>query len=176
MMAPMGAQINIINVLLAVDTVAILKTADSGTGTPANPVYVDESTLWMVTRQADAVFGNGTAELKLTAQTEDLIRWRGISLSLNGNHSVIFYKFQPMRPNTDILLSPPVPLVIEIESALPNPANLTTPNRQTLKDYFYETTVEQAGETVYALDFMIVDRNGQIEGYFSWDPFIQITD
>jgi hypothetical protein len=128
----------------------------------------------MITKQADALSGNAGNELQIAAQTLDIIRWRETTLSLNAAYTSILYKF--VAASGGNLISPPAPLEVEVKTPLPNPANPTQPGSQTIKSYFWNTTVLDPGDVTYHFSFMIVDRGGNVQGYYWWDPFIHITD
>jgi len=165
----------IIDVLIAIDTESIIN--DYGTNTdPNNPTQVDTSKnyIYMIVRSDEAVSGNAGAELTIAAKTLDVIRWRETSPTLNATYSTILYEFD--SPNSDGLITTPQPIVVEINTPLPVASDPLHPSTQTIKDYFWNCTVEKAGSVTYHFKFMIVDRDNNIQGYFWWDPFIQITD
>lgn len=164
----------IIDVLVAVDADTII--SKYGTNTDANnPVQItDSSLIFMITKQADAVSGNAGNELKIGAKTLDTIRWRETSLSLNAAYSALLYKF--VASSGGDLISPPIPLLVEVKTPLPDPSNPTTPKTQTIESYFWNSTVLKAGSVTYHFNFMILDRTGAVQGYCWWDPFIRITD
>ena len=74
------------------------------------------------------------------------------------------------------LISTPEPLEVEVKTPLPNPADPTKPTSQTIQSYFWNTTVLSPGDVTYHFNFMILDRDGNVQGYYWWDPFIHITD
>lgn len=167
-----GAMPSIIDVLIVIDAETLV--ASYPPGAPGNPTSVDQPLIYLMVRQDDAVFGEGTKELKITAETEDVIRWRETTTSLDGAYTGMLYKFFALR-GAD-LISPPVPLLAKVRTPLPNPADPLHPGSQELENYFWETTVLAAGETTYAFQFAVMDRAGRALGYFSWDPFIKISE
>ncbi|MEO0731416.1 MAG: inclusion body family protein [Bacteroidota bacterium] len=170
----MAANESIIDVLISIDADTILSKYGKGTD-PANPRQItDKSLIYMITRQDDQVSGNAGAELNVKAETLDTIRWRETSLTLNAAYSAILYKFVATAGGN--LISPPVPLIVEVDEPLPDPNDLLHPKSQTVKNYFWNCNVLQAGSVTYHFNFMIVDRHGDVQGYYWWDPFITITD
>ena len=164
----------IIDVLVAVDTDTIISKYGTNTDS-TNPVQItDPSLIFMITKQADAVSGNAGSELKIGAKTLDTIRWRETSLSLNAVYSTLLYKF--VSSSGEDLISPPTPLLAEVQDPLPDPSNPTSPKTQTIESYFWNSTVLKAGNVTYHFNFMILDRTGAVQGYYWWDPYIQITD
>lgn len=164
----------IIDVLVAVDAETIINKFGKNTD-PNNPTQItDPKLIFMITKSADAVSGNAGNELKIAAKTLDVIRWRETSLSLNAVYSALLYKF--VATSGGNLISPPFPLLAKDQTPLPDPSNPTVPKTQTIETYFWNCTVLEPGEVTYHFSFMIVDRSGNIQGYYWWDPYIQITD
>ncbi|MBI9050756.1 MAG: inclusion body family protein [Anaerolineaceae bacterium] len=164
----------IIDVLVAVDADTIVSKYGTNTD-PNSPVQITDPTLiFMITKQADAVNGNAGNELTIGAKTLDTIRWRETTLSLNAAYFALLYKFEAGAGGN--LISPPIPLEADVETPLPDPANPTVPKKQTIKSFFWNSTVLEPGSVTYHFNFMILDRNGDVQGYYWWDPFIKITD
>jgi len=161
-----------VDVLVAVDAATMV--ASYPPGTPTAPTSIDKPLLFMIVRQANAVFGNAGKELKMTVAVGDTIRWRATSLSMNANEDVLLYKFFALRGET--LLSPPQPLLATVSTPLPNPVDPLHPGSQSVKSYFWNTTVLQAGSVTYAFHLAVSDRHGAMLGYYYWDPFITITN
>lgn len=164
----------IIDVLIAIDAETIISQLGTNTD-PNNPAQVTDATLiYMVTKQADAMSGNAGNELNIKAETEDVIRWRETSLSLNSDYVGILYGFQ-QTGGGDQLISPPTPLQATVTTPLPNPADPLHPTTQQIENYFWETTVLNPGTVTYHFKFMIIDRHSKVLGYYWWDPFITIS-
>ncbi len=167
-----GSAPSIIDILIVIDAEGLV--ADYPPGTAASPTMIDKPLIYMMVRQGNADFGEGTDELKITARTEDTIRWREATLSLNGDYVAMLYDFFALR-GAD-LISKPEPLVATVKAPLPNPANPLQPGTQAISNYFWTSTVLSPGETTYAFRFAVMDRHGAVQGYFAWDPFIKISD
>jgi hypothetical protein len=163
---------NIIDVLIAVDAESLVANLAPGSASAPTPVTSDA--IYMMVRSGNAVFGQGSKELKLSARTLDVIRWRMTSLSFNAGYFGLLYKFFALSGNP--LISTPEPLLAQVNAPLPDPAHPTVPRTQTLQTYFWNCNVLAQGEVTYAFQFMICDRAGQPCGYYFWDPFIAITD
>lgn len=161
----------IIDILIAVDGETMSNTLAPGTAD--KPTAVPDPLIFMIVKNDEAVFGQASKELKIKAATEDVIRWRGTSLSLNSNYEVLLYKYLVLRG--EALLSPPTPLIVEVTTPLPNPSAPTKPKSQTRKHHFWQATVLSPGEVTYAFYMMILDRNSTVLGYYYWDPFISIS-
>jgi hypothetical protein len=164
-----------IDVLIAVDTDTILQQYPGATD-PNNPVQVTSNPppIFMIAKQGDVVSGEAGNELNLVAEVMDTVRWRETTLTLNADYTTILYKF--VATGGDQLISPPVPLLATVNTPLPNPADPLHPTSQTIKSYFWNTTVLDVGSVTYHFSFMILDRNGNPKGYYWWDPFITIKN
>lgn len=162
---------SIIDLLIVVDGETLIETLPPGT--VDKPTSVPEPMIYMVVMNDRAVFGQASKELKIKAITDDVIRWRAASLSLNANYQVLLYKYLALKG--DDLITPPVPLISEVTSPLPNPSDPLKPTTQKRKYPFWQATVLQAGEVTYAFHLMILDRQSTPLGYYYWDPFITIS-
>jgi len=165
---------SIIDVLTAIDADTIVATYGKNNDS-ANPVQVTApNMIFMLTRQKNVLSGEGGSELNISAQTLDVIRWRACTMSMNAAYSVILYDFVATAGTQ--LISPPVPIEADVIDPLPDPLNPTVPKTQTIKSYFWNTTVVAAGNATYHFKFMVLDRTGEVQGYYWWDPFITIVD
>ncbi|MDB6183168.1 inclusion body family protein [Paracoccus fistulariae] len=162
---------SIIDILMVIDAETLL--ASGATGTADAPAPVGADLIWLIVRSGNAVFGQGSKELKITAKTMDTLRWRCTSMSLNAAYSGMLYKFFALKGGS--LISKPQPLDAQVTTPLPNPADPTQPGAQTITSAFWSATVLAQGEVTYTFCFMILDRTGKPLGYFKWDPFISIT-
>lgn len=161
----------IVDILMVIDAETLLATVPPGT--VAAPAPVGEELIWLIVRSGNAVFGQGSKELKIKARTMDTIRWRCASISLNGAYSGMLYKFFTLKGGE--LLSPAQPMNAEVSVPLPNTQDPTQPGRQTITSSFWSSTILKAGEVTYAFCFLVLDRGGTVLGAYKWDPFIQIT-
>lgn len=165
----------IIDVLIVIDAETILeKFPDQGLD-PLNPVQVtDADLIFMTTKEDNKIKGSEGNELTVKARTLDVIRWRETTLSLNAAFSSILYQF--VFSEGKELISKPEPLLITVDSPLPNDEDPTKPTTQNIQNYFWNSTVKHGGHATYHFNFMILDRDGKILGYYFWDPFIQISE
>jgi hypothetical protein len=160
---------NTFDIQVTFDAETILQKYGTNTD-PNNPVQVDASYVYMVVAAPAALSGNGGGELRLVAQTDDTIRWRestpGVDLQ------TILYAFSPL--NNGIISNPQL-FLSNVTVPVPNPNNPLEPTTQTIQDYFWNSLAQAPGQVTYHFNFMIVDRHGNTQGYYAWDPFITIT-
>jgi len=162
----------IIDILMAVDADTIVTSYRPGAST--SPISIDESMIYLIVRRDNGGFGQGTGELKVVARTLDTLRWRETSLAANATYSAVLYRYQPAGGKPDIL-STPESVVAEVNTPLPSPGDPLHPSMQTIRNYFWTAQAISPGEVTYAFQFMIIDRCNVVQGYYSWDPFIQVT-
>ena len=170
--SPTNEEQSIIDMLLVVDAETIL--ASYPAGTPQQPQSIDLPLIYMTVRQGNAVYGQATKELKIKARSLDVLRWRETTLSLNSAYFGLLYRFCTIK-GAD-LLSTPAALLAEVQTPLPDPLDPLHPRTQTIKSYFWSSTVLGSGSVTYAFYFMILDRDSNVKGYYYWDPFITISD
>jgi hypothetical protein len=163
---------DVIDVLIAIDAESIIKKY--GTNTDSDmPTYIssDNELIYMTTRK-DHIDGSPGSELKIKASPGDVIRWRETTMSLNAHFTSILYKFDASSGAS--LIKKPEPVTVNANEPLPNAENPLKPGTQKISVFFWECTVLQSGSVTYHFSFMILDNSGQIQGYYYWDPFINI--
>ena len=171
-----------IDVLVAIDSDTILSVYGNGGSSPSSPKPVDNSYIYMIVAQDDALSGNAGGELNISASNGDNIRWRETTLSMNFNTSVVFAEFSTQQ--TSLITSPELvggfPPDGDVETELePQPVQGTPPwsAKETSTPYhFWQATAESPGTVTYHWVFQIFNSDGTSAGYYSWDPFITITD
>ncbi len=163
-----------IDVLIIFDTETIIEKYGKNTDSN-NPTQITQQDLiYMVTKQGNAVSGEAGNELKVAAKTMDEIRWHETTLSLNADAEAILYKF--IATQGQDLISTPEAFLATVKTPLPNPADPQKPTMQEVQTYFWNSIILKPGQVTYHFQFMIVDRDGTVQGYYWWDPYIQITD
>lgn len=162
-----------IDVLVVFDAATILANHTSPSQNSGAPTSVGTG-IYMIVDSAHAAGGQATTELTLKAETGDTIRWRESTLA-STDYEALLYGFTSEQSTTSSLITTPTPILITVTEPFPNPTNLTMPETQTVQDYFWNCTVENAGSLTYQFQFMLVSRQGAVQGYFTWDPFITIS-
>lgn len=162
------------DVLVAIDTATVLQNYRNPSMNPDAPTQIDTRYVYMITNQDNALAGQAGGELNLKAQVGDLIRWRETSLSLGFETAAIFYKFIGNVGND--LISTPTPRTAEASLPYPNQSKPSVPVCQKISNYFWSSETLKAGSVTYHFNFMVVDRSCKAQGFFSWDPYITITN
>ncbi|WP_426754926.1 AidA/PixA family protein [Myxococcus sp. Y35] len=137
--------------------------------------------VYMIVRRSDADGAEAIPELTVDVSTNDILRWRLVSLTLNTRYSAVLYKMT-VSENPDCITQPQ-PLVSSVMVPVPEvvggqPGGFNT---QPYKDFYFQATALQPTATVpgqkvtYQLYVQVTDNKGNKVGTYSWDPFITIT-
>jgi nematocidal protein AidA len=161
---------DVINVLISVDTETLVQQGISQD--PNNPTQVSGGQVFAIVRAANALSGEGGSELNISAYTEDIVRWRLSSLSLNDEQMTLPYRLN-VSSGADLLKDLGAS-ISTVTVPLPKPHDPLNPTSQTIQDYYWEAEVQQPGSATYQFQFMIINRHSQKLGYCTWDPFITI--
>ena len=163
-----------IDVLIAIDAETIIKRFGKNTD-PNRPTFVNDSSklIYMTTRQ-DHIIGSPGSELTIKASPDDIIRWRETTMSLNSKYTGILYKFDATSGSD--LIDTPEPKSVVISEPLPNNHDPLNPTTQKINSFYWQCTVLETGSVTYHFSFMILDRSGAKQGYYYWDPYINIQD
>jgi hypothetical protein len=165
----------IIDVLCIFDAEGIIDRYPSPSKDPANPTPCDHAYIFMVTEKNNIISGNGGAELRFSAKVDDIARWRASTLSKNTGYYTQLYNFVASAGGD--LLTPPNLLTTDVKIPVPNPADPPHPTElQNITGNYWQATIIKVGSVGYHWSFMILDRNGNLIGYFRWDPSITITN
>lgn len=162
----------VVDILVAFDTEIIVETYPQPSRKPDQPTTVDRALIFMVTNSRNVISGQGGADLAVSAQVGDTIRWREANLSLGFEDAVVFYRFLASQGGN--LISQPIPLQAVTDSPVPNMADPLHPRVQMITNYFWNSVVLARGRVTYSFYFMLLNRDGSLFGYFQWDPSIFI--
>lgn len=175
-----------INVLIAVDAATLAQQVKDGSikpGTLSSPTslgsYSSSDVYIAMITQSGNVNNNtqGQSELQIKCNSGDTIQWAITSFANNFDHSVYLYNgvfnpasaMNPMSYNSS-----------QAYNYLPAPGGGTSIGAKTKyinQIVTAQANVAQVGITIqYYLSFQLVDNsNGNIIGYFMWDPFINVN-
>ena len=161
-----------IDVTIVIDTEAIVGLG-AGSQDSNNPTQVNDSYIYMVTDQNNALSGQGGGELRVGANPGDEIRWQATSSTLASVYTVALYEFSPLSGGA--LISKPELNVVELRYFYPSdpssPLNFTS---QVVNVPYWSANINKTGDVTYRFFFTILNSGGHIVGYYSWDPYIHI--
>jgi hypothetical protein len=173
---------NIINIEMVFDTQTLLKKYPNPSQNSAAPTGIAHSDVFMVTEAKYVAGGQATADLSINAEVDDVIRWRGLSLSDNVSQSAIPYKIQKFSGSQVTTI--PVPTESHPWVPVPNqnPDKSVDPLKftaQQLPAYYLNCNVTDSGTENYQVWFYIAEQvsgsNVKVLGYFYWDPQIKVA-
>ena len=165
-------------VLVAVDAGTIVESSKTfGTGSVDNPTNLgawgeSDNYIYMIAKRSYAVTGEGKSELMVQVEVGDTIHWQFNTLSKGMHYSVIPYKIN--ISDTSVVEEPRM-LDIQVGSYMPTDTSNPTGDRKmvTYEDCeLRAAALKLGGHVQYTCWFMLVDRDNQVQGYYSWDPFI----
>lgn len=159
-----------INILIAVDTETLLQQDLSMD--KDNPTNVGGDDIFAIVRAADVISGQAGSALNVAARTRDNILWQMTSLTLNAESDAVPYKFTAST-GADLLRDDGA-ATADVTEYVPNPDDLEHPDKQVVKSYYWQVQVLKAGTATYHFAFMIFDRDGNLKGCCTWDPYITI--
>ncbi|MBN3341821.1 inclusion body family protein [Pectobacterium brasiliense] len=174
---------NVINVIVIIDTDRIINDPNihSVSKDPAHPTQIGHQYSYMVAPNQSVKSGEGTGDLNIQANRDDVIRWTGLSESCNSDSSVLIYGLPRYAGNT---VFTGVEFVnsgrLEVE---PQETNHTSPLPVKLteqKHWYAQATINELGTENYQVQFALYYRphggNQELYGYFQWDPTITVTN
>jgi hypothetical protein len=170
---------SIIDVLVVFDVDSILEKYPTPSKDPQNPTGLngnDIGLIHMLVKQLRVMDGASGGELRFSAKTNDIIRWREETFSDNINSDVDVQLYGFLVTQGDGLIDKPQLKNVEVKKIIGNPTDPLSPTFQTITDSFWQTTVLKPGDVTYHWRFMITDEKNDKLGYFEWDPFIHITE
>ena len=177
-------EMSLIDILVTTDGEKIAQQVSDGSldpGSQANPTNLGSYTtsdvyIAMIT-QNNNVDNNtqGQSELQVKANAGDTIRWTMQTFGSNVDYTAYLYDGN-FNPSENI--SPLVYMNMHTSVYLP-PSTSPTADPVLLHNYIYAaqgTVIEYGDQIQYTLSFALVDnQTGENIGYFSWDPFINVS-
>jgi hypothetical protein len=180
---------NTITILSVIDCESIINNTNTPAGTVGNPTNLgsystSDAFVYMMTKQAYAMNapsneGDGSSELKVTANVGDTLRWTITSIDQGVNYNAIL---QSINLSTNNALQTPVNLEFGFSEYVgpqqPTNGGTTALSSVSYSDYLFQSTVlnTSSPSVQYSITFYVADTNGNILGYYCWDPFIVIQN
>lgn len=150
----------------------------------ANPTNGLNNFIFLRVKDANGVTGQGGAELRIKGEVGDNVRWRSTSLSGNFEKSVVLYNFASQSSQGGEISTPTLHGGVKNERTLttkimtPEQGGLPLSTELIATPYNYmESNLEAHGTITYQFSFQVNDSgSGELIGYGTWDPFINIED
>ncbi|PXF32147.1 hypothetical protein WH50_05985 [Pokkaliibacter plantistimulans] len=172
-----------IDILIAVDGEYLAQQLKDGSlkpGSQSSPTNLgawQSSDLYiaMITQNSFLANDQGGSELDVKANSGDTIRWTMTTFDNNADYTAFLYagNFNPAQSITPLTY-----FNMHTSLYLPSGSDPTGPV-QLYHNYTYVaqgTVIEPQNKIQYTLSFQLVNNaNGQVIGYFNWDPFISVS-
>jgi hypothetical protein len=173
----------IINIEIVVDAQAILDDYPEPSQDPSQPTAIARDAVYLITEYAHVsnAATHATADLAIDAEVDDVIRWRGLSLSDNVSHRIIPYRIVKLA-GAEVTTSP-APIAVRSWVPIPNqnPDRSVDPlecTAQQLPVYYMGCIVTNTGTERYRVAFYITEQikgnDTRTLGYFHWDPSVTV--
>lgn len=174
---------NTIDILSVIDTATLASKVANGSipkGSISSPTSLgsysqSDTYVFMITEGSYVVNDQAKSELTIACEVGDNIRWTITNPGAGVEYSCILYNFASAAINTAI--SEPICLPMDVNLYINGETpNTSTPRAINYTSSAWQTTALAACNSVqYSWSFQLIDENGNILGYFQWDPFITIT-
>ena len=162
------------NVLLIVDAESLLSRYPQPSLEPQNPTSIEEGFIFSISGAKPTKSIINDSLMTLIASNGKSFQIRGRTVSLLAEHSVVFYG---MSVGDAGVLSPPELAVHpNLTVPAPNPENPTQPGSHTADDHYWHCTQLAAGVAACELQFMLINKNCEALGYFSWSVDVKLVE
>lgn len=165
-----------VNVLISIDAETILSKFGKNSNSD-EPQYISNADdyITMLVRQKNVIEKQKASELHVKLPLQKSVRWRGTTLTMNSEYTCLLYKHEMFGTNNEIISDPQPYLVQGLQVPLPNKKDPLNPTTQKINSYFWGAVAEKEGSQNYYFRFMILNRTGEKQGYYKWDPKITVT-
>ncbi|MCA8032413.1 inclusion body family protein [Burkholderia arboris] len=176
---------NIVDVLTAFDVEKILGYQKPGkqlSQDPTRPTLLPSNgydEVYMITTDRNVISGQAGSNLSMRVEVNDIVRWRTVSLTDVADYQCFIHTFKFLSvasPNDPPLSQPTFEHTYPSE---PDPAP-GWPNNGVKErpgsDFYWQATARSQGSATYTFVVAMYQRNGELVGYFQWDPSITIRN
>lgn len=168
-----------INVHVTVDAKSIINDVTSPSKDPTNPTSIGHQYSFMVISQGNLISGNGTGDLKFSANVNDSVRFSANSTSNNYEEAVLIYKIKPFN-STSKLMNHFIGLNYTRQDVFPSGTSVLPANKEQQQFPFYQGVVTEKGKEDYEVWFVLYTRDTKpgsdnslsIQGFYKWDPTV----
>ena len=162
------------NVLLIVDAESLLLRYPQPSLEPLNPTGIEEGFIFAISDPHTTQSTTSDSVMTFAVSNGKNFHIRGRTVSLLAEHSVVFYE---MSVSDAGVLSPPELVVHKnLTVPAPDPENPTQPGSHTADDHYWHCTQLAAGVAACELQFMLINKNCEALGYFSWSVDVKLVE
>ena len=169
--SPLSSVATVNNVLLIVDAESLLSRYPQPSLKPQLPTVIEDGFIFAISGQKSA---NNDSNMTLSEDNGTTFHIRGRTVSLLAEHSVVFYEMSV--GDAGVLSAPKLVVHGNLTIAAPDPANPTEPGNHVIADHYWECKRLSSGVAACELNFMLINKNCEALGYFSWTLEVKLID
>lgn len=160
------------NVMLIVDAESLLLRYPDPSLEADNPTSISDGFVFSINGSPESQSTTNDSIITLTAGSDATFHIRGRTVSLLAEHSVVFYEMSV--GDAGVLSAPELVVRGDLTVPAPNTENPIKPGIHKATDHFWTCTRLAAGVEACELHFMVVDKNCEALGYFSWAVEVKV--
>ena len=166
------------DILIVIDAESIMERYQGQpAGTADRPTFIgtDTNLVYMFVRSDEVVSGQATSDLNVHIEPNSIVRWRATSLTMNTRYNATLSSCRITQGQS--LISTPTPITATVYVAIPQLGGgaVTGTSKQSVNDFFFQAIGNGSGQVTYTFTFAITDNDGNVRGYFQWDPHLSIS-
>lgn len=165
-----------IDILVTVDAQSIMSQYPNASTDENNPTMINPNFVYMFA-STNALSGNGTGDLAISAQVGDSVNFSCITISNNSVNSAFIYDIQRVA-GSDVF-SQFTSSMLNLSTLEPSVPDALPPALTNQKFWKFGANVISLGSERYTANFALYEgisgSNPQLVGYFTWDPKIVVT-
>lgn len=162
------------NVLLIVDAESLLSRYPEPSLEADNPTSISDGFIFAINGSPTPQSTINDSSIALTVGNDATFHIRGRTISLLAEHSVVFYDMSV--GDAGVLSAPELVVRDNLTVPAPDPENPTKPGTHQADDHYWACTRLAAGVEACELSFMLIDKNCEALGYFSWAVEVRLMD
>jgi hypothetical protein len=162
------------NVLLIVDAESLLSRYPQPSLEPETPTRIEEGFIFAISGTQTPQSTTNDRLMTFLASNGKDFHIRGRTVSLLAEHSVVFYEMSV--GNAGVLSPPELVVHANLTVPAPDPENPTQPGSHTADDHYWHCTQLAAGVAACELQFMLINKNCEALGYFSWSVDVKLVE
>ncbi|PTL80270.1 inclusion body family protein [Vitiosangium sp. GDMCC 1.1324] len=169
---------NLIDILVVIDAESVMQqfTPSSDAGKPTS-IGSNPNLIYMFVKWDEVISGDASSGLSVSVSPNNIIRWRGTSLALNTHYSVVLTACEFTQGQN--LISSPAPITPSVSVPLPQlNGNVVVTNPlplQNIQDFYFQSVALDTGKVTYTFSFAVTNNDGNVLGYFKWDPSLVVS-
>ncbi|MDZ4324699.1 MAG: AidA/PixA family protein [Pseudomonas sp.] len=162
------------NVLLVVDAESLLLRYPQPSLEADNPTSISHGFVFAINGSPKPQSTINDSSITLITDKSATFHIRGRTVSLLAEHSVVFYDMSV--GDAGVLSAPELVVQGDLAVPAPDPENPSEPSTHRADDHYWRCRKLAAGVGACELRFMLIDKNCEALGYFSWVVEMKLTE